>query len=837
MRRASAPMRLPLRRLSAAMPRDASTESRLFVRNLPRGVTRGEVRKAFEAGGCAVRSVVLPENTQGAYSGKPRGFAFVTVPAADAKSAREKMHGSLVRMNEIVVELAEKNSAPASTPRRYKENHIQMNKWIIECADGADVLNLFKAKGESFDAQNLATSFHRIGATIGSSMTLSQPLLDLVKRATESISGGNDWGPQGLANVAWGVARLSVSVARVDAKALAPLFSAIATAAPKHVGEATSQNMANLVWAFAKSDWCDQEPEGRESAVKLFDHVAKMVLEAPEGSAVALGSFKAQNLVNLVWAFATERVPADALLDAAAEVALRNLRFFKEQDMANLIWAYWILGKPHTKLFEAMALEAPRLMAGAAPPGLVCTALALQEAGVKTPKFFEAAAADLSKKCDRLHFKELSTLARVYALADPPLQVSKVALLTLLRAIGKAAVFKLKQDESRLNADAVEHLVCAFAKFGDVRNPKLFAALAARLDTGQMSRFPAKNVAAVLAAYADSQLAAPKLFDRGARYFTTPARRRGPKTERLAALSAPQLATLAENFGNKLVESRPPGAYDAPLDVAADDDDAEDDDDADALEGAADAAQETADAAEERAAQAPAEGRRPPLTPIAAFFANMAAVVSPRMRTYDWHSRCRLACAFASAPGCGSAARARVFDSVANVDVSSLDAPDKALLYQVLVYINADGPRGSALHSKLEPARELLREAYVASLPKPQRKVVLMSESLTRSGWVHETNFVTDEGVCVDIAQPSTKTAIEYGDPSAYFADADNGLLTNQLQQAHVAKERLLHAAGWRLLRVSYRDFKALPEHKLAHDDYMVYRLAKHDKDPRAAAA
>mmetsp|Transcript_17364 Transcript_17364/g.60203 ORF Transcript_17364/g.60203 Transcript_17364/m.60203 type:complete len:1177 (+) Transcript_17364:128-3658(+) len=519
MRRASAPMRLPLRRLSAAMPRDASTESRLFVRNLPRGVTRGEVRKAFEAGGCAVRSVVLPENTQGAYSGKPRGFAFVTVPAADAKSAREKMHGSLVRMNEIVVELAEKNSAPASTPRRYKENHIQMNKWIIECADGADVLNLFKAKGESFDAQNLATSFHRIGATIGSSMTLSQPLLDLVKRATESISGGNDWGPQGLANVAWGVARLSVSVARVDAKALAPLFSAIATAAPKHVGEATSQNMANLVWAFAKSG---------VPARDLFDVVADAAINK-------VGTFGTQDMANTCWAFAKAGVRHPELFSAIGRVAEFNAGLFSGQDLSVLVWAFATAGVKKPFFFKMLAAEVPAKVEALNAQSLATVVWAFAKTQVQAPALFQAVAHEAVRKITTFNAQNLTNTVWAFSNAG-------VASPRLFDAVAAVALLRVKE----FNAQNLASIAWTFSTAGPAESHRLLFKAIALEAPSRMPTFQTQMISRILAAYATAGLVSPALFAAAEKEVLSP--------DKLAGFNAADLALLIWAFATARVD-------------------------------------------------------------------------------------------------------------------------------------------------------------------------------------------------------------------------------------------------------------------------------------------
>lgn len=65
--------------------------NRLYVGNLPYEVTEQELRSMFEADGRSVQEVFIPTDRA---SGRPRGFAFVTLGSDDeARGAVESLNG------------------------------------------------------------------------------------------------------------------------------------------------------------------------------------------------------------------------------------------------------------------------------------------------------------------------------------------------------------------------------------------------------------------------------------------------------------------------------------------------------------------------------------------------------------------------------------------------------------------------------------------------------------------------------------------------------------------------------------------------------------------------
>jgi RNA recognition motif-containing protein len=80
------------------------TSARLFVGNLPHDTSEEAVRAAFAEQGKVTEVHVVQDR----YTGRCRGFAFVTMAsAAEAKSAAEKLNGTLLGGRVLKVSEAE----------------------------------------------------------------------------------------------------------------------------------------------------------------------------------------------------------------------------------------------------------------------------------------------------------------------------------------------------------------------------------------------------------------------------------------------------------------------------------------------------------------------------------------------------------------------------------------------------------------------------------------------------------------------------------------------------------------------------------------------------------
>jgi len=380
--------RQPVRRFAIRGP----AEAKLFVRNLPSGATAVDVRRAFEAV-CTVRDTSLPVDR---LTGRPRGFAFVTLAATDCDAARRAMDGATMGNRKIAVQLASTTSkAPApttSTTQRSGSKAAAINERLILSTAG-DVLSLFEAEGGDFNHVNFATSLHRLGKLSRSFEKSSTPLLrKIVDRATSSIINESDlWKSRELSNACWGIAKIG----NIQAPAL---FDAVAAEAPKKIATFNSHNLANTAWAYAKA--------GVEAPL-LFEAIA---LRA-QGK---VGDFTPSELASTVWAFSAAGAEAPELL---AEVALRiegKVDEFSADSLSQLL-----LVSIHLRL------EAPRhplaLLLARHEPMLVEAHLRREPPPTRAPR-------DVSKALVRRHsweheFQHVTGEGLVVDMADASLKV------------------------------------------------------------------------------------------------------------------------------------------------------------------------------------------------------------------------------------------------------------------------------------------------------------------------------------------------------------------------------------------------------------------------------
>ena len=65
-----------------------------------------------------------------------------------------------------------------------------------------------------------------------------------------------------------------------------------------------------------------------------------------------LDKFKAQELTNMAWAFATVGQQDEKLFKLLARIAERRLGEFNEQGLANTAWAFATVGQQDEQLFK-----------------------------------------------------------------------------------------------------------------------------------------------------------------------------------------------------------------------------------------------------------------------------------------------------------------------------------------------------------------------------------------------------------------------------------------------------------------------------------------------------
>ncbi|KAJ1463512.1 hypothetical protein M885DRAFT_4965, partial [Pelagophyceae sp. CCMP2097] len=318
----AAPARGPVRRFAAVVP------TARVVRNLPKETSERRALEPF----CDATSVEVDK-------GVDKGD--VTIDTAEVTRA----HGATARGRKIAVKLSDAapaRKAPTAQRSGGRGAAIALNKRLVSSETAADVLSVFEDKGAAYDFMNFATSLHRLGVLGRSFKQSSAPLLHkLVDRATSSlINESKQWEPRHLANACWGIAKIG----NVEAPAL---FEAIAGEASKKIATFNSQDLANIMWAYATA---------RVEAPALFAAVAA---EAPK----KISTFKSQELANTIWAYSTAGIEAPALFEAIAVESSKKIATFTPQALANTVWAYATAGVEAPTLFKAVATEAPKKIA------------------------------------------------------------------------------------------------------------------------------------------------------------------------------------------------------------------------------------------------------------------------------------------------------------------------------------------------------------------------------------------------------------------------------------------------------------------------------------------
>ncbi len=90
---------------------------RLFVGNIPYGVSEKTIRELFTQAG-TVTSVFIAVDP---LTGRPRGFAFVEMASeAEARGAVHRLHGHLLDGRPLRIELAEERERAPRVPAPYR---------------------------------------------------------------------------------------------------------------------------------------------------------------------------------------------------------------------------------------------------------------------------------------------------------------------------------------------------------------------------------------------------------------------------------------------------------------------------------------------------------------------------------------------------------------------------------------------------------------------------------------------------------------------------------------------------------------------------------------------
>ena len=160
----------------------------------------------------------------------------------------------------------------------------------------------------------------------------AEALEPLVQHTLQAARAGEIDARQ-LVNIVYEAPRSSVR------KRLNVLFTALARAAERRMCEFKAQELANTAWAFATASQPD---------TSLFTALAR-------AAEWRMCEFKAQELANAAWAFATAGQLDASLFTALARAAKWRMCEFIAQEVANTAWAFATAGQLDASLFMALA--------------------------------------------------------------------------------------------------------------------------------------------------------------------------------------------------------------------------------------------------------------------------------------------------------------------------------------------------------------------------------------------------------------------------------------------------------------------------------------------------
>eukprot|EP00984_Skeletonema_dohrnii_P015300 scaffold6582_cov83-Skeletonema_dohrnii-CCMP3373.AAC.1 len=283
-----------------------------------------------------------------------------------------------------------------------------------------------------------------------------------------------------------------------DMKSNEKLFQFFAGASMGKLDQFDARGLSNLAYAYALIDYVPEFDDGSD----LFDHITM--------NAVEIGAeFNAQDISNMMWAFATVNKSHVVLFEAIGDqvVAFEHLGEFRPQALSNTVWAYATANVPHPKLFEKVAnhiVESNRLDRYI-PQDLSIIAWAYSTAGVHHPKLFEKVANHIvqSKSLDRFNPQNLSNIVWAYA----------TAAMHHPKLFEKMANHIVDADSlDRFNPQDLSNTVWAYATAG-ISHPNLFEKVANHIvESDKMDQFNSQDLSIIVWACSTAQFPHPKLF-------------------------------------------------------------------------------------------------------------------------------------------------------------------------------------------------------------------------------------------------------------------------------------------------------------------------------------
>lgn len=258
-----------------------------------------------------------------------------------------------------------------------RNKEFNLNRAVVDAQTAEEVLEvvseMIMAVGKGLSPSplsplNLATALHRIAKNMEKVSMMETRRLAFARQREMSMLVGivmtalPECSAQGISNIAWALSKIGGEVLYLTE------MDRVAEVAMSKVGEFNSQNVANVAGAFASM---------RLSAPDLFSELSK------RGSDI-IHTFHAQELAQLLWAFAFLNEPAGPLLEAldnvykhpdqfrcclnkgslcndrdvsmdpSSEVSDSPVLRINRDQLGNIAWSYAVLGEMDRNFFSTV---------------------------------------------------------------------------------------------------------------------------------------------------------------------------------------------------------------------------------------------------------------------------------------------------------------------------------------------------------------------------------------------------------------------------------------------------------------------------------------------------
>jgi len=383
-------------------------------------------------------------------------------------------------------------------PGRPMPQQIVLNQRIVACTAVQEVFDevaLAREQGVPLNSVNLATALHRVARCGNSNIFRDLPrepayqfLLDEVSSRLESDDSA-DFKPRELANTAWGVAKAQVA----SPKLFANLCRAALNVGLRHF---KPQELSNCVWALSTS--CNQCTAAQRAEFQGF---IPLFFERVEDEIVRRSTTADARSVQP----AQQQHPAshDDEQDMGTQTGI-GLNDFKAQELSNTLWSFATVAGDRRDIFRVIEAEMLRRgLSAYVPQDIANSVWAFVTAGASTPEVLALVEKDVCQRgVDCFKSQELANLVWAMAKADYP-------MMSFLGLVEKEV---LRRDLVTFMPQELSNVVWAFATAG-CKGEELFKAVEREILERGPKGFKSQELANTAWAYAKTAQEAPLLFD------------------------------------------------------------------------------------------------------------------------------------------------------------------------------------------------------------------------------------------------------------------------------------------------------------------------------------